>query len=141
MRGRLDDATFATKREIVESLPLYGTITLEGDVEGGVGRLAHLQIQVVYREYSFFNPASIMKLVEKEFGAALGKTVVETRDTTGFVVNRLRVPDRLDAVRVLASGIATHAGIDIRTQEPEFRIQHSEIQCSIVGIRAIRRVF
>jgi 3-hydroxybutyryl-CoA dehydrogenase len=53
-----------------------------------------------------------MKLVEKEFGDALGKTIVETRDTTGFVVNRLLVPYLLGAVWVLASGIATREGID-----------------------------
>jgi 3-hydroxybutyryl-CoA dehydrogenase len=75
----------------------------------------------------FFNPVPIMKLVEvvrsiatsdatvaalKEFGAALGKTVIETRDTTGFVVNRLLVPYLLDAVRVLESGIASREDID-----------------------------
>ena len=75
----------------------------------------------------FFNPVPVMKLVEvvrsiatsdatiaalKEFGAALGKTVIETRDTTGFVVNRLLVPYLLDAVRVLESGVATREDID-----------------------------
>jgi 3-hydroxybutyryl-CoA dehydrogenase len=75
----------------------------------------------------FFNPVPVMKLVEvvrsiatsdatiatlKEFGAALGKTVVETRDTTGFVVNRLLVPYLLDAVRVLESGVASREDID-----------------------------
>jgi 3-hydroxybutyryl-CoA dehydrogenase len=75
----------------------------------------------------FFNPVPVMKLVEvvrsiatsdatvvalKEFGVALGKTVVETRDTTGFVVNRLLVPYLLDAVRVLESGSASREDID-----------------------------
>jgi len=75
----------------------------------------------------FFNPVPVMKLAEvvrsiatseatiatlKQLCAALGKTVVETRDTTGFVVNRLLVPYLLDAVRVLESGIATREDID-----------------------------
>ena len=75
----------------------------------------------------FFNPVPVMKLVEvvrsiatsdatiatlKAFGAALGKTVVEARDTSGFIVNRLLVPYLLDAVRVLESGIATREDID-----------------------------
>ena len=75
----------------------------------------------------FFNPVPIMKLVEvvrsiatsdatvealKAFGAALGKTVIETRDTTGFVVNRLLVPYLLDAVRVFESGSASREDID-----------------------------
>jgi 3-hydroxybutyryl-CoA dehydrogenase len=75
----------------------------------------------------FFNPVPVMKLVEvirsivtseatvaalKQFGAALGKTVVEAKDTPGFVVNRLLVPYLLDAVRVLESGIASREDID-----------------------------
>jgi 3-hydroxybutyryl-CoA dehydrogenase len=75
----------------------------------------------------FFNPVPVMKLVEvvrsivtsdatiatlKEFGAALGKTVVEAKDTPGFIVNRLLVPYLLDAVRVLEQGIATREDID-----------------------------
>lgn len=75
----------------------------------------------------FFNPVPVMKLVEvirsiatsdatiaalKEFGAALGKTVIEARDTPGFIVNRLLVPYLLDAVRMLESGVATREDID-----------------------------
>jgi 3-hydroxybutyryl-CoA dehydrogenase len=75
----------------------------------------------------FFNPVPVMKLVEvvrsiassdatiaalKEFGAALGKTVVEAKDTPGFIVNRLLVPYMLDAVRVLEAGVATREDID-----------------------------
>ncbi len=75
----------------------------------------------------FFNPVPVMKLVEvirsivtsdatvaalKQFGAALGKTVVEAKDTPGFIVNRLLVPYLLDAVRVLESGVASREDID-----------------------------
>jgi 3-hydroxybutyryl-CoA dehydrogenase len=48
----------------------------------------------------------------RQFGAALGKTVVETKDGPGFIVNRLLVPYLIDAVRVLDSGIATREDID-----------------------------
>lgn len=75
----------------------------------------------------FFNPVPVMRLVEvvrsivtsdatiatlKSFGSALGKTVVEAKDTPGFIVNRLLVPYLLDAVRIYAQGIASREDID-----------------------------
>lgn len=75
----------------------------------------------------FFNPVPVMRLVEvvrsiatsdatvatlKRFGAALGKTAVETQDTPGFIVNRLLVPFLLDAVRIYEQGIASREDID-----------------------------
>jgi len=79
----------------------------------------------------FFSPVPVMQLVEvirslatsdatiatlKHFGAALGKTVVEARDTPGFIVNRLLVPYLIDAVRVLESGVASRDDIDAGMQ-------------------------
>jgi len=79
----------------------------------------------------FFSPVPVMQLVEvirslatsdatvatlKQFGAALGKTVVEAKDTPGFIVNRLLVPYLIDAVRVLESGIASREDIDAGMQ-------------------------
>jgi 3-hydroxybutyryl-CoA dehydrogenase len=75
----------------------------------------------------FFNPAPVMKLVEvvrtiltrdetvkaaRAFVESLGKTPVDTQDTTGFIVNRLLVPYLLEAVRLLESGIASKEDID-----------------------------
>jgi len=75
----------------------------------------------------FFNPVPIMKLVEVvrtiatsdeayelacDFGRKLGKEVVEAKDTTGFVVNRLLVPYMLDAVRCYEQGLASAEDID-----------------------------
>jgi 3-hydroxybutyryl-CoA dehydrogenase len=75
----------------------------------------------------FFNPAPVMKLVEvvrtiltseetvkaaRAFVESLGKTPVDTQDTTGFIVNRLLVPYLLEAVRLLESGIASQEDID-----------------------------
>jgi len=75
----------------------------------------------------FFNPVPLMKLVElvktittgedtfntgKQYAEAAGKTVVITKDTPGFIVNRLMVPQLLNAVRMLEQGIATRDDID-----------------------------
>lgn len=75
----------------------------------------------------FFNPVPVMGLAElvrsiatsdetvaalRQLVAALGKTVVEARDTPGFIVNRLLIPYLLDAVRLLESGVATREDID-----------------------------
>ena len=75
----------------------------------------------------FFNPAPVMRLVEvvrtiltgdEAFRAAWGfvesleKTPVATKDTTGFIVNRLLVPYLLEAVRLLESGGASKEDID-----------------------------
>ena len=75
----------------------------------------------------FFNPVPLMKLVEvirtvrSDAGAiaeanawcmAIGKTVVNCGDSTGFVVNRLLVPYMLDAMRVFEQGLASRDDID-----------------------------
>jgi 3-hydroxybutyryl-CoA dehydrogenase len=75
----------------------------------------------------FFNPVPVMKLVEVvrtiavdqdvyrsafEFARSLGKTPVEAKDTSGFIVNRLLVPYMLDAIRCLEQGLATTEDID-----------------------------
>jgi 3-hydroxybutyryl-CoA dehydrogenase len=75
----------------------------------------------------FFNPVPLMKLVEvvrtlstddavyesaAAWCRAIGKTVVTTGDTTGFVVNRLLVPYMLDAIRVFEQGLASRDDID-----------------------------
>jgi 3-hydroxybutyryl-CoA dehydrogenase len=75
----------------------------------------------------FFNPVQAMKLVEiirtvatsdatvkicHDFVTSLDKTPATTRDTPGFIVNRLLAPFLLDAVRLLESGLATREDID-----------------------------
>jgi 3-hydroxybutyryl-CoA dehydrogenase len=75
----------------------------------------------------FFNPVPLMKLVEvvrtiqtspatleaaSAWCRAIGKTVVTTGDSTGFVVNRLLVPYMLDAIRVFEQGLASRDDID-----------------------------
>ena len=75
----------------------------------------------------FFNPVPLMKLVEVvqtiltdeksvlaayEWVRAVGKTPVQTKDATAFIVNRLLVPYLLDAIRVYEGGLASLEDID-----------------------------
>ncbi len=76
----------------------------------------------------FFNPVSIMKLVEvirtirsseesvqiaTTLAESIGKKAIQVKDRAGFVVNLLLVPYLLDAIRALESGVATKEDIDI----------------------------
>jgi len=75
----------------------------------------------------FFNPATIMKLVEVIGGALtcpdvidkvvciseeIGKTPVKVNEAAGFVVNRVLVPMINEAVGILAEGVACASDID-----------------------------
>jgi 3-hydroxybutyryl-CoA dehydrogenase len=75
----------------------------------------------------FFNPAQVMALVEViravttsdeafqlglEFAASLGKKPVQTRDSAGFIVNRLLIPYLLDAIRAYEEGVGSIEEID-----------------------------
>ena len=76
----------------------------------------------------YFNPASVLKLVEvvvpltvssdvvetaERFCRATGKVTVRVKDTPAFIVNRLLIPFLLDAIRMLESGIASAEDIDV----------------------------
>ena len=75
----------------------------------------------------FFNPAQVMALVEViravttsdeafqlglEFAGSLGKKPVQTRDSAGFIVNRLLIPYLLDAIRAYEEGVGSIEEID-----------------------------
>lgn len=76
----------------------------------------------------FFNPAQIMKLVEvvrgyqtsdetveeiKEFARVLTKEPIEVKkDTPGFIVNRIMIPQFIEAIRLLEEGVASAEDID-----------------------------
>jgi 3-hydroxybutyryl-CoA dehydrogenase len=75
----------------------------------------------------FFNPAQVMKLVEVvrgittsdetfdagvAFTKSLGKLGIPTRDTAGFIVNRLLVPYLLDGIRAYEEGVGSIEEID-----------------------------
>jgi len=75
----------------------------------------------------FFNPAPVMKLVEiiktlatsdetvqfaYDFALALGKEPVKTKDSPGFIVNRILVPMLNEAVFAYQDGVGTAEDID-----------------------------
>jgi 3-hydroxybutyryl-CoA dehydrogenase len=75
----------------------------------------------------FFNPPMILRLVEVistqsssqdsidaavAFCDTIGRVVVRTKDTPGFIVNRLLVPFVFDAIRMVESGTATAEDVD-----------------------------
>jgi len=76
----------------------------------------------------FFNPVPLMKLVEVirtittdpkvmdtavDFAQKLGKIPVRTSDKTGFIVNRILVPYKLDAIRAYEEGVGSISDIDL----------------------------
>ena len=75
----------------------------------------------------FFNPATVMKLVEVirgmntsdetfkavyELAQAIGKTPVEVAEAPGFVVNRILIPMINEAIGLVAEGVASAEDID-----------------------------
>ena len=75
----------------------------------------------------YFNPAQVMKLCEviravttsdeafeagRAFALSQGKLATPTRDTAGFIVNRLLVPYLLDAIRAYEEGVGSITEID-----------------------------
>lgn len=76
----------------------------------------------------FFNPAELMKLVEvirgfktsdetveivKAFSKNLNKETVEVKkDTPGFIVNRIMIPQFIEAIKLLEEGVASAEDID-----------------------------
>ena len=75
----------------------------------------------------FFNPATIMKLIEVIKGAntsqetfdtvyalsqQLGKQPVEVNEAPGFVVNKIMIPSINEAIGLVETGVATPEGID-----------------------------
>lgn len=76
----------------------------------------------------FFSPVPMMKLVEVvqadttsketanallEFSKKIGKTAVLTKDTKGFIVNRLLIPYMLESARLVERGVATVEDVDV----------------------------
>ena len=75
----------------------------------------------------FFVPVPLNKLLEvirttktsdetleiaKKFAESLGKEIIVAKDTPGFIFNRLQVPFKLNAIRMLEAGIASAEEID-----------------------------
>ncbi|KKB38006.1 3-hydroxyacyl-CoA dehydrogenase family protein [Bacillus thermotolerans] len=76
----------------------------------------------------FFNPPQVMKLVEvvrgyetndetveelKKLSVELGKEPIEVKkDTPGFIVNRIMIPQFIEAIRLVEEGVASPEDID-----------------------------
>jgi 3-hydroxybutyryl-CoA dehydrogenase len=69
-----------------------------------------------------------------DFAASLGKEPVEAKDTSGFIVNRLLVPYRLDAIRCLEQGLASIEDIDKGMTLGTGYPMGSFVLCDFVGI-------
>ena len=48
-----------------------------------------------------------------EWGKAMGKTTVAAKDTPGFIVNRLLVPNLMESIRMVERGDATPQDVDV----------------------------
>jgi 3-hydroxybutyryl-CoA dehydrogenase len=97
----------------------------------------------------FFNPVHLMKLVEiirghhtseytikrtLELAKALGKVPVITKDTPGFIVNRIARPFYGEALRLLGEGVASVEDIDkIVRLEGGFKMGPFELM-DLIGI-------
>ncbi len=105
------DAIFATN---TSSLPVVEQAARSGRPERFMG-------------LHFFNPPQVMGLVEvircvttsdetfetgRAFAEQLGKLGVPTRDSAGFIVNRLLIPYMLDAIRAYEEGVGSVDEID-----------------------------
>lgn len=85
----------------------------------------------------FFNPATIMKLVEVvnteftnkqttetiiELAKQMGKTPVICKDSPGFIVNRVARPFYIESLRIAEEGIADFAATDRILEATGFRL-------------------
>lgn len=100
----------------------------------------------------FFNPATIMKLVEVIRGIAtsdesfkavydlsvsVGKTAIEVAEAPAFAVNRILVPMINEAIGVLESGTASAADIDIGMKLGANHPMGPLALCDLIGLDVI----
>ena len=103
----------------------------------------------------FFNPVSVMELVEVvrtmatsdevfsaaySFAEALGKKPIAAKDNSGFVVNLLLVPYMLDAIRQLERGVASMEDIDRAMTLGLGHPMGPLTLCDFVGIDTVYRI-
>jgi 3-hydroxybutyryl-CoA dehydrogenase len=96
----------------------------------------------------FFNPAPVMKLVEVirsaqtsntiietlvSFVIKIGKTPVVCNDSPGFIVNRVARPYYLEALHLLASGVASMEAIDAVMESSGFKMGPFKLM-DLIGI-------
>jgi 3-hydroxybutyryl-CoA dehydrogenase len=96
----------------------------------------------------FFNPAQIMKLVElvagektdiqllnrvSELLKKLGKTTVRSKDSPGFIVNRVARHFYLESLKILEEGAANVEEVDALMQSVGFKMGPFELM-DLIGI-------
>ncbi|TML29404.1 MAG: 3-hydroxybutyryl-CoA dehydrogenase [Actinobacteria bacterium] len=106
IRGSTDYADLAECDLVIEAITedLQLKLDMWREVDGIVKSEAH-----------FATNTSSLPVVDQavaEFTGSLGKLAVPTRDTAGFVVNRLLVPFLLDGMRAYEEGVGSIAEID-----------------------------
>lgn len=103
----------------------------------------------------FFSPVPVMQLVEivrtvttsdsthalaHEFVRRIGKIAIDTRDSSGFVVNRLLVPYLLDAIRAFEQGVGSVRDIDLGMTLGAGVPMGPLALCDFVGLDTLHRV-
>lgn len=96
----------------------------------------------------FFNPATIMKLVEvisgaatapqvtelmKELALKLGKTPVIAKDAPGFIVNRVARHYYVESLKLLEENVASHESIDRLLQASGFKMGPFQLM-DLIGV-------
>ena len=96
----------------------------------------------------FFNPATLMKLVEvisgvgtseevtqqmKTFATSLQKTAVIVKDSPGFIVNRVARHYYVEALKLLEENVATHEQVDALLRSAGFKMGPFELM-DLIGM-------
>lgn len=121
----------SVKKQLLKSIS--GVIPINSIVATNTSSLSITELSMCLKDPSsfiglhFFNPTSIMKLVEVVKGLATSEVVLEkiisivkmtdkqavvVNDSPGFIVNRMLIPMINEAVSILAEKIATKEDID-----------------------------
>jgi 3-hydroxybutyryl-CoA dehydrogenase len=96
----------------------------------------------------FFNPATLMRLVEivrgdftssgtleqvKSFAESIGKQAVVTQDSPGFIVNRVARVFYTESLKILEESVSDHQSIDKLARNSGFRMGPFELM-DLIGI-------
>ena len=130
---------FQSLETIVAPDAVLATNTSSLSVTAIAGKLQHPERFIGLH---FFNPAPLMALVEvvpalqtdaahvdraKSMMDAWGKSPVVTKDTPGFIVNRVARPFYGEALRIFEEGLASRETIDAAMRNAGFRMGPFEL--------------
>jgi 3-hydroxybutyryl-CoA dehydrogenase len=127
-------ALFNSLAEINGAETIFATNTSSLSIEKIASAVSHPERVIGMH---FFNPATIMKLVEiircdltsagvielvSDFARRMGKTTVQCRDSPGFIVNRVARPYYIEALRLVEEGLITPGKMDELLEATGFRL-------------------